>query len=216
MNVSGYLSKFSGKLLLSCAFLVLVGTSGCTRRYRVTNAELNKVQTNKEELGVLRVYPSKRIISIYDEAERDQSLKIDEKIRENYSEGRREVKVTRNTRGQIIKVDELNGAKLLWVAFSPNCKAEKCAYGFVEMEDGNHYKLMSVPEKAGYQEPRVYHRWATKRQLMKPGKIASFSEANDVLRVKRKSGKVRSIDLIVKKVVRRVGQTRRESEQGVD
>jgi hypothetical protein len=71
------------------------------------------------------------------------------------------------------------------------------ADGFVQTE-ANVFRLTAVPEHDGYREPKVYFRREPKKK-MELGKLRSLAEKNNVYVFKKKNGKVRTIDLTVKK-----------------
>ncbi len=196
------------------AALAVVGLSGCAKRLALVPKELEKVQV---EAGVqpLRVYTSKRLVTIYNEAVVDEQFQVDRQIRESSAGQRLKNVITRNTSGQIIKIEERNGMPLLWVTFDSSCNEASCAFGFVQNEDGLHY-LTDAPPLEGYTEPKNYHTCLSKRRNMKLGKMKSLGEANDVMVNKKRNGKLRTIHLEVIKVTDERTRTRTRRSGGVD
>lgn len=196
------------------AAAALLTAGGCAKRLPLVPAELERVQT---EAGVqpLRVYPSKKLISLYAAKAVDEQFRVERDIRE--SERREQLKkiVTKNTPGLILKIEEFNGMPLLWVTFEPSCDDTPCAYGFVQTEDGK-YRLITVPERDGYEAPRSFRGLVWKRRKLKPGKMKSLAEANEVMLVKKKNGKILTVDLTVKKVVDERTRTRTERSRGIE
>jgi hypothetical protein len=200
--------------LLSLLVATAAGlTTGCAKRFHLTPAELERVQT---EAGVnpLRVYTSHKLLAIYDEAAVDEQYTVDRKIVEGSKKAQIKDVTTRNTAGLILKIEELNGKPLLWVTFDPSCKLPECAYGFVETED-KLYRLVTVPPVEGYAPAKTHRRCKSKRRRMSKGKIGSLAEANEVYLVKKRNGKILTIALHVKKVVDDRVQTRTRRSRGI-
>jgi hypothetical protein len=199
-------------LLFLVAATAVLG-SGCAKRFHLTPAELERVQT---EAGVnpLRVYVSHRMIALYDEATVEQ-YDVNRKIVEGSDKEQVAKDTHKNDGGLILKIDELNGKPLLWVTFDPSCNVADCAYGFVETED-KLYRLASVPPVEGYGPPRVQRRFKKwKKRRMQKGKLSSLAEANEVYLVKKRNGKILTIALHVKKVVDDRVKTKTQRSRGI-
>jgi hypothetical protein len=115
----------------------------------------------------------------------------------------------------ILKIEELNGKPLLWVTFDSECKVPECAYGFVETED-KQYRLITVPPREGYAKARAYRHCVWKKRRLRRGKLASLAEANEVYLVKKRNGKILTIELEVKKVVDNRTRTRTRRSRGIE
>jgi hypothetical protein len=191
----------------------LLGLSGCARRFYLEPKELEKVQT---EAGVqpLRVYTHRKLIAIYDESDKDETFRVEREIKESARNQQVKKIITRNTAGLILKIDESNGMPLLWVTFDPSCTEVDCAFGFVQAEDGR-YRLHTVPKREGYEDARAFRHCVWKKRRLKPGKMSSLAEANEVYLVKKRNGKILTIDLDVKKKVDRRTQTDTERSRGI-
>ncbi|EDM78079.1 hypothetical protein PPSIR1_23719 [Plesiocystis pacifica SIR-1] len=183
--------------------LGLSTTTGCAKRLRLTPAEFERIDKQEQAVDDLRVFVSKKLIVIYEEAGDDEDYDVNKTITESNEDNLLKVIIAKNTRGVIVDTDQKNGAPLMWVTFTSSCKDKDCAYGFVQAEDGV-FRLAVMPEREGYKPPRAYYINHPKRQ-MEPGKLKSLAEKNDVYLWKNKRGKVFSIDLIVKK--RKVNKT---------
>lgn len=194
-------------------FGALVAVSGCRKRLPLTSAELERVQT---EAGVqpLRVYPGKKILSIYPASNKNETFEVSRDIVESSRQDKLKKIETKNTAGLILKIEERNGMPLLWVTFEPSCTTVDCSYAFVQTEDGK-YRLANVPDRNGYGDPNVYRNFAWKSRKLGSGRMASLAEANDVMLVKKKNGKILTIVLTVKKVVDERSRTRTERSQGI-
>ena len=194
--------------------LVAVVATGCAKRFDLTPQELDKVKT---EAGInpLRVYTSKKLIAVYDEKDVDKQFEVKGEIVEGSRARQLKEVTTRDTPGLIIKIEELNGKPLLYVAFDNSCREKKCAFAFVETED-KLYRLIEVPELKGYKEAKSFRTCVWKKRRLKHGKLASLAEANDVYLTKKGNGKILTIDLQVKKVVDERTRTRRRRQRGVD
>ncbi len=203
-----------GATLLTTACL-LATTAGCSKRLALVPTELAKVQV---ESGVqpLRVYPSKRMVSIWKQAAVQQNFEVDREIIESSDRDQFKNTTSRKTSGQILKIEDRNGMPLLWVTFDGSCNDPKCAFGFVLTED-NRYRLVERPKLEGYEEdPASYHLCVGKNRVMKLGKMKSLGEANEVYVNKRKNGKLRTIHLEVIKVIDNRTRTRTRRSGGVD
>ena len=196
---------------------VAVAASGCAKRYRLNPTELERVKT---EAGVqpLRVYTNKRLVSLFDEANVQDQFQVQKKIRESQDKDQLKETITKNTAGLILAIEELNGAPLLWVTFDPRCREpgpDTCAYGFVETEDKG-YRLVSLPAHEGFEDPRSFRGIVWKKRRLRLNKLASLAEANDVYLVKKRNGKILTVDLEVKKIVDKKVRTRRSRQRGID
>jgi hypothetical protein len=181
--------------MLALAF-GLMTSSGCAKRLVLTPAQFERIDKQEQATEALRVYVSKRLIVVYEADERDAKFEVDRTINTSQDRNLLRVIISRGTMGQIIDKEERNGAPLLWVTFSARCKDKDCAYGFVQTEDGV-FRLTAVPERDGYLAPKAYFRNEPEKQ-MALGKLKSLAEKNSVFVFKKKNGKVRTIDLIVK------------------
>jgi hypothetical protein len=201
MRVQGdHQAKFRGKFLGPLGALALslglMTSSGCAKRLVLTPGQFERIDKQEQATEALRVYVSKRLIVVYEADERDAKFEVDRTINTSQDRNLLRVIISRSTMGQIIDTEDRNGAPLLWVTFSARCKDKDCAYGFVQTEDGV-FRLTVVPEREGYLAPKVYFRSEPKKQ-MALGKLKSLAEKNSVFVFKKKNGKVRTIDLIVK------------------
>jgi len=193
----------------------VAGTGGCAKRFALEQKELERVQS---EAGVqpLRVYTSERLVTTWVEAQKNEQFEVDRQIREASARLRIKNVTAKTDSGLILKIEELNGMPLLWVTFSAQCNEPKCAFGFVQTEDGL-YRLFKSPPLEGYADPANYYKWLWKKsRLMKLGKMKSLGEANDVLVNKKRNGKLRTIHLEVIKVVDDRTRTRTRRSGGVD
>jgi hypothetical protein len=201
------------------ALLVAMGwpqlvLGGCAKRYPLTPDELQRVGTESREQN-LRVYTNKRLIGLYDEADVQEQYQVQKKIREASDQDRLKEVITNNTAGLILEQSERNGAPLLSVTFDPSCRTPACAYGFVQTETG-HFRLVTVPPREGYGDPRSYRACVWKKRRLHKGKLNSLAEANEVFLVKKRNGKILTIDLTVKKVVDKRTKTKTRRNQGID
>lgn len=193
--------------------IVAASSSGCRKRLPLNSTELERVQT---EAGVqpLRVYPERKVISVYAPDNKNEQFAVSRDIVQSSRETQLKKIVTKDTAGLILKIEELNGAPLLWVTFEPACTTIDCAYAFVQTEDGK-YRLNAVPERPGYADPKVYRACVWKKRELGPGRMRSLNENNDVLLVKKNNGKILTIVLTVKKVIDERTRTRTERSQGI-
>jgi len=191
-----------------------LAATGCAKRTPLSPNDLEKVKT---EAGIapLRVYTERKMIALYTEAAVGQSFDVDRKITEESDKVVDKQVTTRNTAGLIIDIDELNGKPLLFVTFDASCKTRECAYKFVETEDAR-YRLVELPEREGYEHPRVYRSCVWKKRKLATGKLASLAEANEVYLVKKNNGKILTMTLEVKKVTSDRTQTRTRRNRGID
>ena len=197
-------------LLVACTALLMLAP-GCARRFKLNDFALAEAKESGG-LGDLRVYPSNRVISFYDEPAL-RSVTVEREIRERTRGERRGQVLGRNTSGAIVGEDLLNGQKLLWITFDRTCASPECGYGFVQVEDAR-YVLVHVPEREGYGPPRPHRSIRIKRHLLKKGHLRSLSEANQVYRLERKR-RVPVVFLEVKRANQDRVQERRERESGV-
>lgn len=195
--------------------LALGTTAGCAKRLALEPAELERVQKEAGSTDPLRVYVSKRLITVYDEAQVAQDFTVDKQIVQQSDRQQLKNILTKSDSGKILEVADSNGMPLLWVTFDASCNEAACAFGFVQNEDGL-YRLLAAPPLEGYAEPKNYHGWRSKRRLMKLGKMKSLSEANDVFVNKRRNGKLRTVHLEVIKVIDDRTRTRTRRSGGVD
>lgn len=220
------MSAVKGHCKLWVSMLVMFAAmtaGGCARRLNLTPDELKQIQTAGQdpELTKLLVYPRRKLISLYREAEDKRVVGV-----EGSGVSRGEVTIRgavrpykrilgRKIAGKIIERTELNGMPKFWVAFDNDCADTACAYGFVLTELGR-WQLHSVPDKQDYQAPENYRRNTFKRNRLKLVKQKSLAEANDVYAIIRRGGKrVLTIDLQFIKDDWRPTRTQREKVRGV-
>lgn len=201
-------------LMFGALFAGLLPSVGCAKRTPLSPKELEKVKT---EAGVapLRVFTERKMISLYNEATVDESFDVNRRITEESDKVVDKQVTTRNTAGLILQIEELNGKPLLYVTFDPSCKTTKCAFQFVETEDGR-YRLAELPDREGYNTARVYRALIWKKRKLEKGKLASLAEANEVYLVKKNNGKILTMTLEVKKVTSDRTQTRTRRSRGID
>ncbi len=199
-----------------------VAAAGCIKRIPLTSKELAEVQVkDAKDFGSLRVYTERKLL--VDWVYKEQSGKgvqgvQDEKkgiIGETGSEEKIEHRIKRSRRGKIIKIDELNGRTILYVTFASRCGDPKCAYGFVETDDGK-YRLNKLPERSEGYHASVWRSCVWKKRKMSMGKRASLAEPNEVWLVKKGNGKLLTMELDVKKQVKTRKQVIREEQDGID
>ncbi|MBL4683463.1 MAG: hypothetical protein JKY37_02645 [Nannocystaceae bacterium] len=192
----------------------LAALSGCKKRLPLTPKELARVQT---EAGVqpLRVYTERKLISLYPADEKNEQFEVSRDIRETTRQDQLKKIVTKNTAGLILKIEERNGAPLLWVTFEPGCTAVDCAYGFVQTEDGR-YRLADVPDRPSFADPTIYRSCVWKKRKLRAGRMKSLQESNDILLVKKNNGKLLTIVLTVKKIVDDRTRTRTDRAKGIE
>jgi hypothetical protein len=174
----------------------LLASTSCARRLELSPAEFERIDKREQAVDALRVYVSKRLIVVYEADDRGATYEVDRTINTSQDRQLLRVIIARSTMGQIIDSQDSNGAPLLWVTYSSRCKDKDCAYGFVQTEDGL-FRLNTVPKREGYLDPKAYFR--TEKKQMTQGKLNSLAEKNSVYLFKKKNGKIRTIDLIVKK-----------------
>lgn len=200
--------------------LALVAASlaagGCYRAVILTPPELARLA----EVGgeALRVYPKRKIIAVHEDIDDPDQIDVSgRKVRQvRDREVIRDV-VSKRTAGKIVDRDRLNGQLRLWVSFDPACAARACAFVFVENTlDPKTYDLLEVPRHEGYDGVTVYFGRVARRHQLRPGRVRSLEEPNEVLVAKRRVVKPKRVALAVRK---RVIDRRREKVrrlQGVD
>ena len=184
---------------VSLIALVMVASSGCARRFKLTPEELARLDRKARNPEDLYAYPHRRFIVKYT-LDTEKSFELGRTVKQDVQKELDLKVVLRTAAGQIIARDESNGVPRLWLSFSSSCNEQACAYGFVRTED-NLYKLAFVPDRPGYKLTAVYRRAERPRQKMKLGKVSALGEANEVYLIKRKR-RVRTIHLDVKKRIR--------------
>jgi hypothetical protein len=204
----------SGLAALFLAPLLALGAAGCAKRLNLTPKDLERVKT---EAGIqpLRVYTSKKLINIRYEADVEQQFDVNKSIKLSADRVEDKELVTRNTSGLIIKLGEVNGATAAWVTFDPRYDKPEDVMLFVQTEDGK-FRLATVPERKGFGKATSYRGCKCKRRKMKTGKLRSLAEANDVLLVKKKNGKILTIELQVKVIDNDKTRKRTRRLEGID
>ena len=181
--------------MLALATGLLAG-SGCARRLRLSPAEFERIDTREQAVDALRVYVSKKLVVIYEEDSDDEDYEVNKNITESSEERRLKRIIGKRTPGLVIDKDERNGAPVLWVTYTNDCKDKTCAYGFAQTEDGM-FRLIEVGKRDGYKDPKSFY--VNEKKPLKPGKLKSLAEKNDVLLWKNKRDKLFTIDVVVKK-----------------
>lgn len=199
------------KLAWMTVVLLIVVGSGCAVRLKLADVDLEEARET-ESLGQLRVYPSNRMISNYDEPAL-RTVVVAREIRQSSRRRRNKVILGRNTAGAIVGESKLNGQRLLHVTFGRQCADPSCAYGFVQLEDAR-YVLVSVPERDGFAPAKVYRSLVLERHRMKPGQVRSLSEANRVYKLQRRR-RALVVFLEVKRSNKDHVEERAERESGV-
>lgn len=191
----------------------VVAGIGCARRLDLTPQEFTELRRHDPELEVLRVYPSKRLLSYYPQLGDDATVDITRrKVRVRGDRQPLEELIARGTKGRILAIDELNGMPRMWVTFFSDCQEVACAYGFVQTEL-QRYSLVAVPERTGYKAPISYRRNRLKRNKLRMLRQRSLAEVNEVKAAPRGSGKALSVDLQIRKDVwRRTRKTQRRAD----
>jgi len=193
--------------------LGLAAAGGCRKRLPLSPAMLAQVQ---DTAGVqpLRVYPGKKLISVYAPSDEQNTFGVGGgDIRTSSRAENLKKIVGKNDSGLILKIEELNGAPLIWVTFDRTCNAVECAYPFVKTEN-DKYRLIDVPKREGYKDAEVYRHCVWKKRKLKSGRMASLSEANEVLLVKKNNGNILNIILTVRSVADDRSRTRTERSGG--
>lgn len=194
--------------------LLVLGGAGCAKRLNLSSTELEKVKT---EAGVqpLRVYTSKKLINLRAEGKAEKGFTVQKEIVESSDQLQQKELITKNTAGQILKIDDLNGSSAVWVTFDPRFTKPEDATVFVQGDDGL-FRLSVVPVREGFSPATSFRGCKCKRRKLKSGRMKSLAEANDVLLVKKKNGKILTVDLQVKKVVDDRTRTRTRRVEGID
>lgn len=174
----------------------LLASTGCARRLKLSPEEFERIDTREQATDALRVYVSKKLVVIYGDESSSQDYEVDKTITESADIRRLKRIIGRGTPGLVVDKDERNGAPVLWVTFTSDCKDKTCAYGFAQTEDGV-FRLLESGRLEGYKDPVSFYK-SEKKQL-KLGKLKSLAEKNDVLLWKNKRDKLFTIDVIVKK-----------------
>lgn len=187
--------SLTGALLLTC---ILMG-GGCARRIDLVPREFEDLHKRDPDLKVLRVYPSRRLLSYYPQLGDEATVDVTRsKVRVRGERKPHERLIARGTSGRIVGIDELNGMPRLWVTFFSDCEEIACAYGFVQTEL-QRYSLVAVPTLSEYRAPISYRRNRLKRNKLRMVKQRSLVELNEVLAAPRRSGKAKPIDLQIRK-----------------
>jgi hypothetical protein len=199
---------------LGFAALVATAGPGCAKRLPLTPVELERIQT---EAGIqpLRVYSSKKLYSVNVFDAKNEQYNVDKTIRETSTKQGYDGLILKNDPGLILKIGEQNGATALWVTFDPRYPKPEDGLLFVQTEDGK-YRLHQVPQRAGYKPPVNYMGRINDRRKLKLGKLRSLAEANEVLLLKKRSGKILTIELQVKKIVESRDRSPTRRAGGVD
>lgn len=201
---------------LAIAVALVILCSGCVKRVDLSPSELLELRRLDPELEVLRVFPSKTLVSLYPELSEDRSVKIESaKVTVRGAKRPHERVIGKGTSGKVILTEEVNGRPLFWVTFFSDCAARECAYGFV-LTDRGRYSLMAIPELEGYQEPLSYRGSRRDRNQLRPGKLRSVADLNEVFVVSRRKGKkLLTVDLVIKKDVFKPTRKTRQRAPGV-
>lgn len=213
-------SVLRGKLAwcrpLAVLLLTALTVSACARRLDLTPSELGRIKEKDSELKTLRVVPNKKLISIYRESSVNQSYDVTKrKITERGAYRPLERIIGKNTPGKVLSTTEHNGMPVLWVSFDNECEDTACAYAFAQTEL-DRYTLIKVPDREKFDEPVSYRRNTFKRNQLRYTKQRSLAEANEVFAVVRKSGKVLTIDLQIRKDTYRPTRSAVERAGGAD
>jgi hypothetical protein len=205
--------KFWKTLGVLAVSVGLLSSTSCARRYQLSPGEYERIEKQEQAVQDLFVYVSKKTLIVYEIEDDKATYNVDGTINTSSEQNIRRIIIAKNTPGRIIDAEDRNGAPLLWVTFSKNCKDKDCAYSFVQAED-LVFRLHSAPEFPDYKPPAVYFR--SEARKMKLGKLKSLAEKNDVFLWQNKRGKIFTTDLIVKK--RNTQKTGRTTirEGGVD
>jgi hypothetical protein len=187
----------------------LLANTSCAKRLILTPEQYERIEKREQATEDLRVYVSKKLIVVYELDDDQATYEVNKEIQTSSEQNLLRVIIAKNTKGLIIDAEDRNGANLLWVTFNSKCKDKDCAFGFVRTEDGV-FRLHSVPERDGYQNPKVYFK--NEKKNMKLGKLKSLAEKNDVFLWKNPRDKIFTIDLIVK--IRDVSKRKVTTEKG--
>ena len=151
---------------------VLAAASGCAGREYLTKPVLDEIERRDPELQLVRVYPSVKFVSYY-ERQLGRDFAVDGaqgEVQTGYRAQRVEVPFAKNLPGAIVATGTHEGMPLLWVTFDPRCADERCALGFVLTHD-QLFRLVHVPELAGFSQPSVYRRRVAERQRMERSRL---------------------------------------------
>lgn len=181
--------------MLALSTGLILGT-GCARRLRLSPEEYERIDTREQAVDALRVYVSKKLVVIYEEDIEDEDYEVNKNVTESSEERRLKRIISKRTPGLVIDKDERNGAPVLWVTFTSDCKDKTCAYGFAQTEDGM-FRLLEVGKFEGYKDPNSF--FVTEKKPLKLGKLKSLAEKNDILLWKNKRDKLFTIDVVIKK-----------------
>lgn len=174
----------------------LFASTGCARRLKLSPEEFERIDTREQATDALRVYVSKKLVVIYGDESSSQDYSVDKTITESADIRRLKRIISKRTPGLVVDKDERNGAPVLWVTFTSECKDKTCAYGFAQTEDGL-FRLIESGTLEGYKEPKSFFK--SEKKPLKLGKLKSLAEKNDVLLWKNKRDKLFTIDVVVKK-----------------
>ena len=201
---------------LAALLLLALVASACARRLDLTPTELERIKAKDADLKVVRFIPSKKLISVYREQSVNQTYEVGKrKVTERGAYRPLERILGKKTFGKVVGQTEQNGMPVLWVSFDQECEDTACAYGFA-LTELNLYTLIKVPDREKYEVPVSYRRNTFKRNELKYTKQRSLAEANEVFAATRKSGKVLTIDLQIRKDRYRPTRADRERAGGVD
>lgn len=217
MNLRAPLNLPRRPLAVLLLTLATLAGSACARRLDLTPAELGRIKDKDAELTTLRVVPNKKLISIYRESSVNQSYDVSKrKITERGAYRPLERIIGKNTPGKVVATTELNGMPVMWISFDNECEDTACAYGFA-LTELDRYTLIKVPDREKFDTPVSHRRNKFKRNLLRHTKQRSLAEANEVFAVVRKrSGKVLTIDLQIRKDVYRPTRADKERAGGAD
>jgi hypothetical protein len=209
--------KPSPRRTLAVLLLTALTASACARRLDLTPSELGRIKDKDAELKTLRVFPDKKLISIYRESSVNQTYDVSKrKVTERGAYRPLEVIVGKNTPGKIVATTELNGMPVMWISFDNECEDTACAYGFA-LTELDRYSLIKVPDREKYDTPVSHRRNTFKRNTLRHTKQRSLAEANEVFAVVRKrSGKVLTIDLQIRKDIYRPTRADKQRAGGAD
>ncbi len=174
----------------------LLASTGCARRLKLSPAEFERIDTREQAVEALRVYVGKKLVVIYEEDIEDEDYEVDKNVTESSDERRLKRIIGKRTPGLVVDKDERNGAPVLWVTFSADCKDKTCAEAFAQTEDGL-FRLIEVSRQDGYKEPKPFY--VSEKKPLKLGKLKSLAEKNDVLLWKNRRDKLFTIDVVIKK-----------------
>lgn len=146
--------------------------SGCAGREYLTAPVLTEIKKRDPSLLLVRVYPSVKFVSYY-ERQLGRDFAVDGSqgaVQTGYRAQRVEVPFAKGVPGAIVGTGTREGMPILWVTFDPRCDDESCALGFVLNRD-QLFRLVHVPELAGFSKPSVYRRRVVERQRMERSRL---------------------------------------------